>query len=160
MPKPPPPEPAEPAAPSSRTAFDRLLAPQRAAVRLLADTTNALVEAGKAGVTHPEEILTQVTSLARAIGDLAASTTTPLEVLLQSQRDLAEAMGRFANAQREMANVLDLVAENHRNVVAALEAVANPVIGVASVLESDKRATKTAARRAQRTAGQERRGPL
>lgn len=128
--------------------FEILLASQRRAVGMVTDAAGVLLDAGKAGVTHPEELLSQVTTLARAVGDLAASTTGPLEVLLKSQRDLSEAMASFAAAQREMANVLDIVAENHAQVVTAMESVASPLLAAAALVESEERSSKKTAKSA------------
>jgi hypothetical protein len=104
---------------------------QRAAVGLLADTVSSLVEMGKTGVTHPEEVLTQVTSMVSALGDLAGSTARPLEYFLESQRQLAETMSAFAVLQRQLADVMETAATNHAAIVQALEMMTSPVIAVA-----------------------------
>jgi hypothetical protein len=111
--------------------WDVITRSQRAAVGLVGDTVSALVEMGRTGVTKPEEVLTQVTALATAVGDLAASTVRPLEFLLESQRQLAETMSAFAALQRQLADVMETAATNHAAVVQALEMMAAPVVTVA-----------------------------
>ena len=111
---------------------------QRAAVGLFADTLSAVVDMGKAGVTRPEEVLSQVSAMAAAMGDLAGSTARPLEIFLDSQRQLAETMAAFAVLQRQMAEVVESAASNHAAIVQALELRSNPVIGVAQRLRTDK----------------------
>jgi hypothetical protein len=104
---------------------------QRAAVGLLADTASALVEMGRTGVTHPEEVLSQVTTMVGALGDLAGSTARPLEYFLESQRQLAETMSAFAVLQRQLADVMETAATNHAAIVQALEMMTSPLIAVA-----------------------------
>jgi hypothetical protein len=111
---------------------------QRAAVGLFADTMSTVVEMGKAGVTRPEDVLTQVSAMASALGDLAGSTARPLEFFLDSQRQLAETMQAFAVLQRQMAEVVESAAASHAAIVQALELMSNPVVGVAQSIRTDK----------------------
>ena len=111
--------------------WDLIARSQRAAVGLLGDAVSTLVEMGRTGVTKPEEVLTQVTTLASAVGDLAASTARPLEFFLESQRQLAETMSAFAVLQRQLADVMETAATNHAAIVQALEMMSAPVITVA-----------------------------
>ena len=111
--------------------WDMIARSQRAAVGLLADTVSTMVEMGKTGVTKPEEVLREVTALASAVGDLAASTARPLEFFLDSQRQLAETMSAFAVLQRQLADVMETAAANQASVVQALEMMTAPVITVA-----------------------------
>ncbi len=111
--------------------WDLIARSQRAAVGMLGDTVSTLVEMGRTGVTKPEEVLTQVTALASAVGDLAASTARPLEFFLESQRQLAETMSAFAVLQRQLADVMETAAANHAAIVQALEMMAAPVVTVA-----------------------------
>ena len=111
---------------------------QRAAVGLFAETMSTVVEMGRAGVTRPEEVLSQVSAMAAAMGDLAGSTARPLEIFLESQRQLAETMAAFAVLQRQLAEVVESAATNHAAIVQALELMSNPVIGVAQKLRTDK----------------------
>jgi len=112
---------------------------QRAAVGLFAETMSTVVEMGKTGVTRPEEVLTQVSAMATAMRDLAGSTAKPLELFLDSQRQLAETMQAFAVLQRQMADVVENAAASHAAIVQALELMSNPVIGVAHKLRSEDR---------------------
>ena len=110
---------------------------QRAAVGLFAETMSTVVEMGRAGVTRPDEVLSQVAAMAAAMGDLAGSTAKPLEYFLSSQRQLAETMQAFAVLQRQMAEVVESAAASHASIVQALEMMSNPVLGVAHKLRSD-----------------------
>ena len=119
-------------------AWDRITRSQRAAAGLFTDTVTKLVEMGKAGVTRrPDELLSDVAAMAGAIGELAGSTARPLEMFLDSQRQLAETMTAFAVLQRQLADLLDRAAANQVAVVEALELMANPMLGVAHRLRGN-----------------------
>jgi hypothetical protein len=118
------------------TPWDLITRSQRAAIGLLSDTVSTMVDMGRAGVTRPEEVLHQVTALASAAGDLAASTARPLEIFLESQRQLAETMSAFAVLQRQLADVMDTAATNHAAIVQALEMMTAPVMTVAQRVRS------------------------
>ncbi len=115
---------------------------QRAAIGLFVDTMSTVVDMGKAGVTRPEEVLTQVQAMASAMGDLVGSTARPLEIFISSQRQLAETMAAFAVLQRQMAEVVESAAASHAAIVQALEMMSNPVLGVAQKLRSEEAETK------------------
>ncbi len=122
-------------------AWRLLTAPQRKALELVTDTFEGVVRAGRAGasgITHPEETLERVTSLIAAVGDLAASSTRPMESLLASQRNLANAMTAFAELQMEVAEVVARMAANHTAVVDALDALASPALHVSEMIRSDQ----------------------
>ena len=116
--------------------WELLARSQRAAVGLVADSVATMVEMGKAGATKPEDVLHQVTTLASAVGDLAGATARPLEVFLESQRQLAETMAAFAVLQRQLADVMDTAASNHAAIVQALEMMTAPVVTVAQRVRS------------------------
>jgi hypothetical protein len=118
-------------------AWDRIAGSQRAAAGLFTDTVAKLVEMGKAGVTRPEELLSEVAAMAAAIGELAGSTARPLEMFLESQRQLAETMTAFAVLQRQLADLLDKAAASQVAVVEALELMTNPMVGVAQRLRGN-----------------------
>ena len=118
-------------------AWDRITRSQRAAAGLFTDTVTKLVEMGKVGVTRPDELLSDVAAMAGAIGELAGSTARPLEMFLDSQRQLAETMTAFAVLQRQLADLLDQAAASQAAVVQALELMANPMLGVAHRLRRD-----------------------
>lgn len=117
--------------------WDVIARSQRAAAGLFVDTVSRMVEMGKTGVTHPDEVLKEVTAMAGAIGDLASSTAKPLEALLRSQRQLAESMAAYAVLQRQLADVMETAATSHAAIVDALEMMANPVLGVAHTLRNE-----------------------
>ena len=120
--------------------WQMLTASQKKALGLVSDTFEGVVRAGRAGaagITHPEETLERVTELIAAVGDLAASSTRPMEALLTSQRNLANAMTSFAALQLEMAEVVGKLAANHTAVVDALETLASPVLGVSEMIRSE-----------------------
>lgn len=117
--------------------FDRIARSQKAALGLVVDTVSTMVEMGRTGVTKPEEVLNQVTALAAAAGDLAASTARPLEIFLASQRQLAESVGAFAVLSRQAADVLEGAAVSYSAMVDAMEAMATPVVGMAQRLRID-----------------------
>lgn len=117
--------------------WELLARSQRAAVGLVADSVATMVEMGKAGATKPEDVLNQVTTLASAVGDLAGATARPLEVFLESQRQLADTMAAFAVLQRQLADVMDTAASNHAAIVQALEMMSAPVMTVAHRMRSD-----------------------
>ena len=112
-------------------AWERIARSQRAAANLLAETLNGIVEMGRTGVTHPDEVVKQVGAIAAALGDLAGSTVQPLEMFLTSQRQLAETMQAYAALQRQLADVLDTAAANHAAIVQALELMTSPMTAVA-----------------------------
>lgn len=118
------------------TPWEMLAKSQRAAVGLMTDTVTTMVEMGKAGVTKPEDVLSQVSALASAVGDLAGATARPLEIFLESQRQLAETMAAFAVLQRQLADVMDTAATNHAAIVQALEMMSAPVMTVAHRVRS------------------------
>src|SRR5690606_10045705 len=70
--------------------FELLTRSQRAALNLTTTAFNSLVEAGRAGITAPEEIATQVTDLLGALGNLAGATAQPLQDFVTRQRELAD----------------------------------------------------------------------
>lgn len=110
---------------------------QRAAAGLMSEALSTVVEMGRTGVTHPDEAVKQVAALAQAVGELAGSTAQPLEMLLASQRQLAETMGAFAVLQRQLADVMETAAANHAAIVQALELMSSPVLGVARKLRHE-----------------------
>ena len=116
--------------------WEMLAKSQRAAVGLMTDTVTTMVEMGKAGVSKPEDVLAQVSALASAVGDLAGATARPLEIFLESQRQLAETMAAFAVLQRQLADVMDTAATNHAAIVQALEMMSAPVMTVAQRVRS------------------------
>lgn len=115
---------------------------QKAAVGLFTDTVSRLVDMGKTGVTRPDELLREVTTMASALGDIAGTSARPLEFFVSSQRQLAESMAAFATLQRQLADVLETAAANHFAIVEALEMMTHPVIGVAHRLRTDEHAPK------------------
>lgn len=129
-----------------------LTASQKKTLGLVTDTFEGVVKAGRAGasgITHPEETLERVTALIAAVGDLAASSTKPMEALLTSQRNFANAMTAFAALQLEMAEVVGKMAASHSAVVDAMEALASPALSVSEMIRSEpvvEKAQKRAAR--------------
>ena len=119
-----------------------LTASQRKALGLANDAFEGLVRSGKAAVAGPEETVARMTALVAAIGDLAASSTKPMESLLAGQRNLANAMSAFATLQREMADVVERLADHHNSVLDAMEALATPALAVTELMSSDGRAAK------------------
>lgn len=117
--------------------WEMLARSQRAAASLLVETVSKMVDMGKTGVTHPEEVLHQVTAMVGAVGQLAGSTAQPLEMFLNSQRQLAETMAAYAVLQRQLADVMETAAANHAAIVQALELMSSPVIGVAHRLRAE-----------------------
>lgn len=118
-------------------AWERIARSQRAAANLLAETLTSIVEMGRTGVTHPDEVVKQVGAIAAALGDLAGSTAQPLEMFLTSQRQLAETMAAYAVLQRQLADVMETAAANHAAIVQALELMSSPVVGVAHRLRRE-----------------------
>ncbi len=132
-----------------------LNASQQKALGLLSDTFEGVVNAGRAGassITHPEETLERVTALIAAVGDLAASSTRPMEALLTNQRNLANAMTAFAALQMEMAQVVEKMAASHTAVVDALESLASPALGISEMIRSEPVVGKAQARNAKTSA--------
>lgn len=119
--------------------WDMITKSQRAAVGVFTGSVAKLVDMGKTGVTRPDELLQEVTTMASAIGDLASSTARPLEFFVASQKQLAESMAAFAVLQRQTADVVEQVAASHAAVVDALELLSNPVIGVAHKLRAEEK---------------------
>ncbi|HEX7739902.1 MAG TPA: hypothetical protein VF426_09680 [Marmoricola sp.] len=110
---------------------------QKAAVGLVGDAFDGVVRASRSGLSEPQEALNRIVALIAAIGDLAASTSRPLEALLTSQRNLANAMASFAQLQADMAEVLGQVAASHAAVVDALELLASPALTVTDLIRSE-----------------------
>jgi hypothetical protein len=117
--------------------LERLLGSQRAALRAFTDRLEALAGTmAPHGLTSPDEALRQLAAAIRAAGDLAASTARPMEMFLETQRQLAITMRSYAELQRQLADVLAVLADNQAAVVDALEGLANPVLGLAESLRS------------------------
>jgi hypothetical protein len=120
-------------------ALERLLSSQRAALGIFTERLESLASTlAHTGVTSPDEALRQMAAVVRAAGDLAASTARPMEMFLETQRQLAVTMASYAELQRQLADVLSVLAENQAAVVDALEGLANPFLGVAESLRSHK----------------------
>lgn len=114
-----------------------LTSAQRKALGLVQETFEGIIHLSRTGLTQPEEALRRLTELVAAVGDLAASTTKPMEALLTSQRNLANAMTAFATLQKEMAEVVEMVAEQHTAVVDALDKLASPVLAASEMIRSE-----------------------
>ncbi len=112
-------------------------ASQRIALGLASEAFEGVVRASRAGISEPQEALNRITALIAAIGDLAASSTKPMEALLVNQRNLANAMASFAQLQADMAEVLAQVAASHAAVVDALEMLATPALAVSDMIRSE-----------------------
>lgn len=114
-----------------------LTSSQKKAMSLVSEAFEGVVKLGHDAVTQPEEALQRLTTLVAAVGDLAASSTKPMESLLASQRNLANAMTAFAQLQTEMAEVVERLAASHNAVVDALEKLAGPVLSVSELIRSE-----------------------
>ena len=110
---------------------------QKKAMALVTEAFEGVVKLGRDAVTQPEEALHRLTTLVAAVGDLAASSTKPMESLLASQRNLANAMTSFAQLQREMAEVVERLAASHAAVVDSLEKLAGPALSVSELIRSE-----------------------
>jgi hypothetical protein len=110
---------------------------QKKAMGLVTEAFEGVVKLGRDTVTQPEETLHRLTALVAAVGDLAASSTKPMEALLASQRNLANAMTSFAQLQKEMAEVVDRLAASHNAVVDAMEKLAGPALTVSELIRSE-----------------------
>jgi len=119
---------------------------QHVALGLVGEAFDGVVRASRAGVSEPQEALNRITSLIAAIGDLAASSTKPMEALLVNQRNLANAMASFAQLQADMAEVLAQVAASHAAVVDALEMLATPALTVSDMIRSEPTVKRAQAR--------------
>lgn len=124
---------------------------QRAAMGLVGEAFDGVVRASRTGFSEPQEALNRIVSLIAAIGDLAASTSKPLEALLANQRSLANAMASFAQLQADMAEVLAQVAASHAAVVDALELLASPALTVTEMIRSEPAVQKARAKTAKTT---------
>ena len=115
---------------------------QKQALSLLGDAFDGLmsvaggaVKAGRTTVTEPTEALNKIVELVAAVGDLAATTTVPLQNLLSSQRNLANAMQSFAELQKELGEVVEKIAASHTAVLDALEGLAKPVVKAGNLVK-------------------------
>ncbi|KQY63773.1 MULTISPECIES: hypothetical protein [unclassified Nocardioides] len=104
---------------------------QRAALKMTSATFNALLDAGRSGAAAPELVLTQVTDLLGAVGDLAGATAQPLQDFVTRQRELADTMAGLAKLHADMAELVAAVAQRHADVVEAMERLSAPVLGLA-----------------------------
>lgn len=104
------------------------------------------VKAGTVGITEPTEALAKMVELVSAMGELAASATLPMQNLISSQRNLANAMESFADLQKELGEVVGKIAASHIAMLDALEGLAKPVVIAGDVIRGDTR--KTPARKA------------
>ncbi len=111
-------------------AFDMLSKSQRLALKLASDSVSTLMNMGRTGLTQPEELLNQVTTLLGAVGDLASATAQPLQTFITRQRELADTMASLAQAQAELAELVNTVAQRHAEVVESLESLTAPVFGM------------------------------
>jgi len=110
---------------------------QRRATELAAEAFNSARRAGVAAVTQPEDAYQRILTLIGAIGDLAASSTKPIEAVIANQRTLSSAMSNFAALQADMAEVVGQLAASHAAVLDALEALAGPALVVSDLIRSD-----------------------
>lgn len=117
--------------------FKAVSASQRKARELAAEAVNNVVKAGTTAVGNPEEAIHRLTTLVAAIGDLAASTTKPLEVVISNQRALSNAMASFAQLQADLAVVVEQMAQSHAAVIDALETLATPALAVSELIRTD-----------------------
>lgn len=117
--------------------WQAITASQQRALRLVNDTFTGVVKMGRAGITQPEEAVARLTALVAAIGDLAASSTKPMEALLSNQRNIANTMATFAQLQRDMADVVEGLAHHHAAVLDAMEKLASPAIAVSDLIRRD-----------------------
>ena len=117
--------------------WQTITASQQRALRLVNDTFTGVVRMGRAGITQPEEAIARLTALVAAVGDLAASSTKPIEALLTNQRNIADTMTAFAQLQRDLADVVDDLAGYHTAVLDAMEKLAHPAIGVSELIRRD-----------------------
>lgn len=108
------------------------------AVGGLSDAAGGLARAGKAGVTDPAEAARRMADLVLALGDLAASTTVPMQGLVAGQRELADAMESFAQLQQDLGAVVARIAAGHSKVVDALEALTAPMVRAGEVIKVRK----------------------
>ncbi len=72
---------------------------QKKAMGLVSEAFEGVVKLGRDAVTQPEEALQRLTTLVAAVGDLAASSTKPMESLLACISNLSNAMTAFAPLQ-------------------------------------------------------------
>lgn len=97
------------------------------------------VKAGTTGITDPTEALNKMVELFAAMGELAASTALPMQNLLSSQRNLANAMQSFADLQKELGEVVEKIAVSHNAVLDALEGLSKPVVLAGEVMTGGKK---------------------
>lgn len=107
---------------------------QKQALAMLSEAAGGLARAGKAGISDPTEALARTVEMVSALGDLAASTALPLNGLIATQRDLADAMQSFADLQQELGRVVGRIAAGHNAMLDALEALAKPALKAGEVL--------------------------
>ncbi len=119
---------------------------QKQALALLGDAfdglkslTGSAMRAGTVGITDPTEALTKMVEVFGAMADLAATTTLPMQNLLSSQRNLANAMQSFAELQKELGEVVEKIAASHIAVLDALEGLTKPVVKAGEVMKGGKK---------------------
>lgn len=110
---------------------------QRKATELAAEAINSARRAGAAAITQPEDAYQRMMTLIGAIGDLAASSTKPIEAVIANQRTLSSAMANFAALQADLAEVVGQLAASHAAVLDAMEALAGPALVVSDLIRSD-----------------------
>ena len=110
---------------------------QRRATELAADAFNSVRRASTAAITQPEDAYQRIMTLIGAVGDLAASSTKPIEMVIANQRTLSSAMANFAALQADMAEVVGQLAASHAAVLDAMEALAGPALVVSDLIRSD-----------------------
>ena len=110
---------------------------QRRATELAAEALNGVRRAGTAAITQPEDAYQRIMTLLGAVGDLAASSTKPIEAVLANQRTLSSAMANFAALQADMAEVVGQLAASHAAVLDAMEALAGPALVVSDLIRTD-----------------------
>lgn len=111
--------------------LDLLNKAQKASVGLAADTFSAVVNTTRTGLTHPDELVTQMAGYVSATGDMIGMAAQPLQTFIVRQQELAEAMQTLAELHAQLADVVATVARHHKGVVDALEALSNPILGFA-----------------------------
>ncbi|WP_203335782.1 hypothetical protein [Nocardioides limicola] len=118
--------------------FELLAKSQHLALKLASDTLRTVKETAVTGVTAPEELITQIAELSGAVAGLAGSisglagaTAQPLQDFIVRQRELAETVAKFADAQSELSGIVAELAERQAEAVKALEKVTGPFFHLA-----------------------------
>lgn len=109
--------------------FALLSKSQKMALDAASGALEALVAVGRTAA-QPDEAVRQISTLANAVGDLAAASVQPLQDFVVKQREIADTMANLASVQADLAVLVESLAHRHASLVLSLENLTAPMFGL------------------------------